>query len=69
MSETMDGAKRRLRGQFLAASVPDEVADRLFTYAYREGHASGMHEVEFIYDDLADLVNAAFLAGRESVGA
>lgn len=62
----LDNAARRFRAQFLAANVPDEVADRVFGYAWREGHANGMHEVEMIYDDLADLVNIAYLAGKES---
>lgn len=64
----LDKEARRLRGQFLAAGIPDDVATRVFGYAWREGHASGMHEVEMIYDDLADLVNLAYLAGTE-VGA
>lgn len=67
MTETTIASEtKRLRGQYLAAEVPDAVADRLFSYAYQQGHANGWHEVEFFYDDLADLVNAAYLAGKDA---
>lgn len=63
--ERQDLLRRDLRDKYIASAVPDSVADRLFEYAWMEGHANGNHEVERIYEDLKDVVNAAFRAGRE----
>lgn len=55
-----------LRLKYLRLGVPDKVAARVFEKAWEDGHASGNHEVEQHYDDLSEIVNAAFKAGKEA---
>lgn len=54
-----------LRRKYLIERVPDEVAKRVFNKAWEDGHASGTYEVEQQYDELSEIVNAAFKAGRD----
>lgn len=54
-----------LRQKYLIERVPDEIAQRVFNKAWEDGHASGTHEVEMHYDDLSEIVNAAFKAGQD----
>ena len=52
-----------LRQKYLRKGVPDHVAKRVFDKAWEDGHASGTHEVEIHYDEISEIVNAAFAAG------
>jgi hypothetical protein len=54
-----------LRQKYLTPGVPDEVAAKVFDKAWEDGHASGTHEVEIHYDELSEIANAAFKAGRD----
>lgn len=54
-----------LKQKYLRPGIPDEVAERVFRKAWDDGHASGNHEVEMQYDELSEIVNAAFKAGKK----
>lgn len=54
---------RDLHDKYMTAHMPKEVSDRLFEFAWEEGHSSGTYEVERIYADVKDVVNKAFKAG------
>lgn len=44
--------------------IPVHITDRVFSFAYEEGHASGWGEVENYYVEIAPIVIAAFNAGK-----
>lgn len=46
--------------------LPREIADKVFDYAYAEGHSDGWHNVSAHYADLAPLILAAYEAGQQS---
>lgn len=58
-------AEQDLRLKYLDPEMPAKVAERVFDKAWEDGHASGLHEVEMHYDDLAIIANHAFEAGRK----
>jgi len=53
-----------LAEEHLTDQVPTEISDKVFTWAWSEGHSMGYSAVEDYYEDLADLVFAAFEAGQ-----
>ena len=55
-----------LRQKYLLPDIPDEVAEKVFNKAWEDGHASGAHEVEMHYEEMKDMVNAAFKAGKKA---
>jgi hypothetical protein len=64
-ADERDQLERDLRQKYLTPGIPDAVAAKVFDKAWEDGHASGTHEVEIHYDDLSEIVNAAFKAGRK----
>ena len=55
-----------LRQKYLLPGTPDEVAEKVFRKAWEDGHASGTYAVEQEYDDLSEIANAAFKAGKKA---
>ena len=55
----------RLREDYLH-DLPVEVTDKVFRKAWEDGHASGTHEVEQQYRELAEIVALAFDHGRNA---
>lgn len=50
----------------IEAGALAEIAARTFTFAWEQGHASGYSDVEAHYSEVADLVIAAYQAGRQA---
>ena len=61
----MPGYDIRILDEGGTEDLPVEVDDALFSKAWEHGHSSGYHEVEYYYCDLADLVLAAYRAGKQ----
>ena len=55
----------RLAAEY-AHHLPESVTAAVFQVAWEYGHASGSHEVEINYDQLAALAYRAYRAGKES---
>lgn len=54
---------RDLKQKYLKPEVPWHISQRVFDKAWEDGHADGTYAVEQAYDDLSEIVNAAFKAG------
>jgi hypothetical protein len=47
----------RLREKY-APNLPEKITNMIFNKAWDDGHASGEHEVEYAYDEIATIANA-----------
>ncbi len=65
MYATKDHMQEALRTAYLP-NLPEAVTDLVFRKAWEDGHASGEHEVEQIYEDLAEIAKAAHAAGQHT---
>jgi hypothetical protein len=62
--EALDAFRSALGRDYLRTASP-RILERLFAYAWEQGHASGGHEVENVFADVADIVNDAVDYTRE----
>lgn len=49
---------------FQGLGTPRSILERVYFYAYQEGHSSGLAEVEHHFEDVVELVELAYKAGR-----
>lgn len=64
MSSEIAAVEDYLNATFLPDGLPNAVRDAVWKKAWDDGHASGIHEVEMHYEELADIVKAAYEAGH-----
>lgn len=53
-----------LRQKYLMTGVTDEVATKVFNKAWEDAHSEGNYAVEIQYDEVSEIANAAFKAGK-----
>lgn len=63
MYATKEHMREALRAAYLP-NVPAKISDLVFAKAWEDGHANGEHEVEQVYEDLAEIVMATREAYR-----
>lgn len=63
MSERSEGAKALAEKHL--PGLPERVTDKVFEYAWEEGHASGWNEVEYVYQEVAAIAEVAYEMGRK----
>jgi len=54
-----------LESTYMPSDTPDKVLNGVFDYAWGNGHSSGHHEVESIYEEIAGLVSMAVKAAKK----
>lgn len=63
----MYATKEHMREALRTAYLPDlseSVTDLVFRKAWEDGHGCGEHEVEQVYEDLAEIAQKAYEAGQ-----
>lgn len=65
-AQERDEHQKQMAASYLTEDLPAEVTDRLYAYAWSEGHSCGFREVENVYSEIVSLVEAAYKAGRRA---
>lgn len=55
----------RLRKKY-APNLPEKVTNMIFNKAWDDGHASGEQDVEYHYDEVAEIAKTAFAQGMQA---
>lgn len=58
-------ARKSFEEKYMVTCLSEGVCDLLWNKAWEDGHASGFHEVEMLYEDLAEIAKSSFRLGRE----
>ena len=54
-----------LESTYMPSNTSDKVLNGIFDYTWDEGHSSGHHEVESVYEEIAGLVSMAVEEARK----
>jgi hypothetical protein len=63
----LEAARRAEHAEEMAATylpgLPEAVTDKVYEYAYQQGHSAGYPDIESYYADLVEVIEIAYNAG------